>query len=387
MSRRRAISLLIAAALTGCAGPVQTPTPGPATPSASSPLATPSVEPSSAPPTASGPPPAAGAVVYLHYYLWWTPQHWRDKLGPDYPYRASPEPLPGDIGADGCGPSVRYPGATIVDLPSEGLYDQGLAATFDRHVATAAAAGVTGFLASWQGTGLPGQTPASSGYDRRLDLLVQRVHAYDATHATPFRLGLAFAAFGDYTRPAAEIIADLTYFADRYGHDPAFVNAFSAKPLVMILDSRKFPLATIEAVSRALGSRLELIGDETAASWSRDAPYLAGSSYYWSSQNPWSNPGSAAQVAALGSQVHAAGKPWFAPFIAGYDKELVGGSCVPRKGLLTLDRVWQVNRQSHPDAWFGISWNEFVENTYLEPSLRYGTLYLDELRRLIAQGS
>jgi hypothetical protein len=34
----------------------------------------------------------------------------------------------------------------------------------------------------------------------------------------------------------------------------------------------------------------------------------------------------------------------------------------------------------------GISWNEFVENTYIEPSQAFGTKYLDELRRLIAAG-
>jgi hypothetical protein len=28
------------------------------------------------------------------------------------------------------------------------------------------------------------------------------------------------------------------------------------------------------------------------------------------------------------------------------------------------------------------SWNGFVENTYLEPSRLYGTVYLDELRRM-----
>jgi hypothetical protein len=45
--------------------------------------------------------------------------------------------------------------------------------------------------------------------------------------------------------------------------------------------------------------------------------------------------------------------------------------------------VWATNATSDPDAWFGISWNEFVENTYLEPSLAYGSTYLDELSHLI----
>ena len=45
-----------------------------------------------------------------------------------------------------------------------------------------------------------------------------------------------------------------------------------------------------------------------------------------------------------------------------------------------------MNKTSNPDAWFAISWNEFVENTYLQPSLRYGSRYLDALGRLAASG-
>ena len=321
--------------------------------------------------------------MYLHYYTWWTTSHWHDKLGPSYPYAVHPLPLPGSVDATGCSPTVHYSGATIVDLPSEGLYDQDQAATYDLHIAQAVAAGVTGFLVSWQGIGSADQTPTSSGYDARLQLLVERVDAFNASHPVPFRLGLAFAAFGDYSRPASQVIGDLTYFSDRYGHDPAFINAFSAKPLVMWLNSRKAPLATVQAISTALRPSLYLIGDETYQSWSRDAPYLDASSYYWSSQNPYQNQSSGQQVLSLASQVRASGSHWFAPFIAGYDKLLVGGTCIPRNGTETLDRVWALNAASHPDAWFGISWNEFVENTYLEPTVRYGTTYLDALRRLI----
>src|SRR5207302_5829613 len=129
--------------------------------------------------------------------------------------------------------------------------------------------------------------------------------------------------------------------------------------------------------------RLYLVGDETLASWSRDQRYLDATSYYWSTEDPWRNPGAQASIGQLAAQVHSAGKHWFAPFIAGYNKQLRGGTCIPRRGVETLDRVWAVNATSRPDGWFGISWNEFVENTYLEPSLAYGSTYLDELSRLI----
>jgi hypothetical protein len=325
----------------------------------------------------------AAANVYLHYYLWWTPQHWRDKLGPAYPLDASPLPLPGTVDADGCNPRAAYAGATIVDLPTDGLYDQQLAETFDRHIALAAGAGVRGFLASWKGTGKPGQAPASPGYSQRLDLLVSRVEAYNRSHSSAFGLGLAMAAFGDYQRPAGAIIADLQYFDTRYGASSAFNNAFSTKPVVMWLDSRKYAADTVRQVGVAVGDSVYLVGDETATSWARDAAYLQGTSYYWSTENP-QNGNAQATLTDLGNQVRADGKTWFAPFIPGYDRQLLGGSCVPREGTRTLDRVWEINAASRPDGWFGISWNEIVENTYLEPSVTYGSRYIDELRRLIA---
>ncbi|HEV1998672.1 MAG TPA: hypothetical protein VGR61_11145 [Candidatus Dormibacteraeota bacterium] len=85
-------------------------------------------------PGAAHPPPQSGATghraaaaarpaanAYVHYYLWWSTQHWHDKLGAAYPYSANPLPQPGYTDAAGCNPKVRYPGATIVDLPSEGM--------------------------------------------------------------------------------------------------------------------------------------------------------------------------------------------------------------------------------------------------------------------------
>jgi hypothetical protein len=360
-----AILVLAAATLSGCLQPAPQPRA--------------EVRPARSPAPAQG----AAASVYLHYYLWWTPQHWRDKLGPLYPLDASPLPLPGTADSSGCNPRAAYRGATIVDIPTEGLYNQQLAETFDRHIALAADAGVRGFLASWKSTGQPGQEPSSSGYNQRLDLLVSRVEAYNRSHSRAFGLALAMAAYGDYQRPADATIADLKYFASRYGAAPAFSNGFSKKPLVMWLDSRKFAVETVREVSAAVADSVYLVGDETARSWARDAAYLEGTSYYWSTESP-DNGNAQATLTDLGGQVRAAGKTWFAPFIPGYDKQLVGGSCVPRNGTRTLDRIWAINAASHPDGWFGISWNELVENTHLEPTATYGATYLDELKRLIA---
>jgi hypothetical protein len=327
------------------------------------------------------PTPGAKAPVYLDYYMWWSTQHWHDKLGPNYPYATLP--IPGTVDATGCNPRVYYKGAQIVDIPTEGLYDQAQASTFDRHISQATAAGVSGFLASWEGTGASTQGPTSSGYNSRFDLLVSRVDAYDQAHPGGFGLGLALDSFGNFHRPASQLIADLKYFAARYGGRPAFRNRFSGKPMVMWLDSWKFSPATVSAVSRAMRSQVYLVGDEKPTTWARDASFLDATSYYWSSENPWQNNHAGANLANLANTVRAQGKLWFAPFNAGYDRQLGGGICVARQGTATLKQVWKVNSQSRPAAWFGISWNEFVEGTYMEPTRTYGTTYVDALAALI----
>jgi hypothetical protein len=320
----------------------------------------------------------------MFYYLWWTPRHWQEKLGPNYPYAANPAPAPGAMDAGGCNPRASYSGATIIDVPSGGLYDQGNGVTFDRHIAQAVGAHLTGFVVSWQGTGEAGQTPDSSGYNRRLDLLVSRVNAYNAAHGTSFRLALGLEAFGNYGRPASQVLNDLEYFRSRYARSGAFANQFSPEPMVMLIGSRKYSAATVEAVSAAQRSRLFLLGDETYTSWARDRAWLDGTGYYWSSQDPWNNPQSGSQVASLGAKVRADGKAFFAPFTGGFNTQLNGGSaCVPRLGVRTLDEVWRLNRASNPQGWFGISWNEYVENSYMEPSALYGSVSLNEVRRLV----
>ncbi|MBV8950409.1 MAG: hypothetical protein JOZ99_06010, partial [Actinobacteria bacterium] len=51
-------------------------------------------------------------------------------------------------------------------------------------------------------------------------------------------------------------------------------------------------------------------------------------------------------------------------------------------GTTTLRTIFDTNAASRPDGWMLISWNEFFENTYVEPSVRYGDTYLNAIRSL-----
>jgi hypothetical protein len=340
------------------------------------------------PPLSSG----RSAPLFVHYYLWWDSAHWRSKLGPAYPIVARPAPLPARLASNGCAAVAAYPGATLIDVPATppGLFTQDDPKVLALDVQQASAAHVDGFTVSWAGNGQPQQSATSVAFSRRLAGLIRAVSAHDAQPgARPFYLELGYEGLDNSRRPrsAAWAANDLAYFANAYASNPVFhVPAYGSKPVVMFLDSRKFSTSTLHAVLDPLRSKLILIGDEHGvAEWNRGiSTVFDGDSWYWSDENPYTNTHAFATLELLSRTLHAQHKLWFSPLSAGYNKSGFGngGACVPRNGIETLQRLYTGNAQSAPDGWMLISWNEFFENTYIEPSLRYGTTYLNALRDL-----
>lgn len=325
--------------------------------------------------------------VYAYYYLWWSANHWKSALGPNYPPNASPLPLPATLDSTGCGTRTRYAGNTLTDVPAR-IYSQDDPGFLEADVRQAAAAGLSGFAVNWIGTGSASQTATSNPYSARLRVLVAAVHKVNAA-GIPFKLWLSYKASASVLS-ASYIANDLGYFARSYGTDPAFDRSRSPKVTVIWQGSRKYAAATLSAVGGPLRSKLRILGDET--SWSADrARYLDGNAYYWSSQNPYSNPQSFQQLTGLANAVRASGrnpdgtaKVWVAPLAPGYNKQLAGGSaCVPRRGGQTIRALYTGNAASHPDAYGLISWNEISEGSYVDPMTRYGYQDLNALSALI----
>jgi len=334
---------------------------------------------------------ASGATakppVFAYYYLWWSANHWKSALGPNYPISASPLPLPATLDASGCGTRTKYAGNTLTDVPAR-IYSQDDPGFIEADVRQAAAAGLSGFAVNWIGTGSATQTATSNPYSARLRVLVAAVHKVNAA-GIPFSLWLSYKASASVLS-ASYISNDLNYFVRTYGADSAFDRSRSPKVTVIWQGSRKYAASTLSTVGGPLRSKLRILGDET--SWSTDrARYLDGNAYYWSSQNPYSNPQSFQQLATLANAVRASGtnpdrtaKVWVAPLAPGYNKQLAGGTaCVPRKGGQTIKTLYTGNAASHPDAFGLISWNEISEGSYVDPMTRYGYQDLNALSSLI----
>jgi hypothetical protein len=91
----------------------------------------------------------------------------------------------------------------------------------------------------------------------------------------------------------------------------------------------------------------------------------------------------AAKLREMSKAVHAFGGYWIAPFAPGFDARAVGGTHrVERRNGQTLRAEYAAAVSSSPDALGLISWNEFTENTYVEPSVQLGDAELRTLRDL-----
>jgi len=332
---------------------------------------------------AAAPRAAPKTPVLAYYYLWWSSRHWIDRLGTNYPITNRKLPIPAATTADGCNPYRIFPGAQITDVPLR-LTSQDNPAVVASDVRAAAAAGLSGFVVNWRGTGRPNQTLASVSYNRRLQYLVEAVHALNAG-GTPFKLWLSYKS-SDTRLSGSYIRNDLDYLRRTYQHDSAFANPYgSGRPVLIWMGSRKYPAATLAAISLEFHSSFYLVGDENWRTWAAHGRYFDADQYYWSSQNPTQNPHSFVQMRRLAAMVRHDGKRWFAPFAPGFDAQLLGQGhgCVPRNNGETMRALYHGNAASNPDAMLLISWNEVAEGTYVEPLQRWGDLYLRILRPLI----
>ena len=255
------------------------------------------------------------------------------------------------------------------DYPQLGRYSSDNVRVLRQHVQWAKQAGLTGFIVSWKST---------RTLNRRLAKLVA------VARSENFKLAIIYQGlnFQRNPLPATRVAHDLRWFAHRYGADPVF-NIFGP-PLVIWSGTWKFSANTVATVTAPVrDSLLVLASEKSVHGYKRLANSVDGDAYYWSSVSPYTYPGYQAKLDAMGQAVHRQQGLWIAPAAPGFDARKIGGvRVVQRNNGDTLRREYNAAVQSSPDAVGLISWNEFSENSHVEPSVRYGKRYLAVLRDL-----
>jgi hypothetical protein len=257
--------------------------------------------------------------------------------------------------------------------PAFGRYSSGDPKVIRRQIELAKKAGLSGFIVSWKST---------ARLNRRLATLVRIA---DAEH---FKLALIFEGL-DFQRDPLKVDRvedDLLYFLHRFGKNRAF--DLEGKPLVVWSGTWRFSSAAIAAVSRLVRGHLLLLASEkNVDGYRRVAKYVDGDAYYWSSVDPKVDTWAGHKLDDMSRAIHDRGGLWIAPAASGFDARNVGGTrVVPRLDGNTLRTEWQTALDSSPDMIGVISWNEYSENSEIEPTIAFGARYLDVVSELTGKG-
>lgn len=255
------------------------------------------------------------------------------------------------------------------DFPLIGKYSSDDARVLRTQVQQARAAGIDGFLTSWK------DTPA---LDRRLQLLI------NVARSERLDLGVVYEAL-DFTRkplPVATVEHDLRLLVATYG--ASLRSTYFGRVIVIWTGTDLYSAADVATVRAALGDKVYLLAaSKTVAGYQRIASSVDGEAYYWSSADPRSAT-TLIKLKAIGAAVHANHGLWIAPAAPGFDGRTLGSTRVIDRDngqtlVLSLDNAFA----SAPDAVGVISWNEWSENTYIEPGENYGDRELSVLRNYL----
>jgi Glycosyl hydrolase family 71 len=264
-------------------------------------------------------------------------------------------------------------GRAKTTYPAFGRYSSSDARVMRRQIALAKKAGIEGFIVSWKST---------RRLNRRLATLVR------VAEAAHFKLAIIYEGL-DFQRdplPVSRVESDLLYFLHRFGRMPAF--GLEGKPLVVWSGTWEFSRPQIAAVSRLVRDRMLLLASEKSVDgYRRVSKLVDGDAYYWSSVNPQVDSWAGQKLDDMSAAVHHRGGLWIAPAAAGFDARKVGGTrVVPRLDGRTLRTEWSTALASTPDLIGLISWNEYSENSEIEPTVAFGTRYLDVVGDLTGKG-
>lgn len=289
------------------------------------------------PPVSPGSRQASPIPLFAFYYIWFDPASW---------HRAK------------------------IDYPQLGNYSSDDPRIMRQHIQWAKSAGIDGFIVSWKDTALN---------DRRLRMLM------DVARQEGFKLAMIYQGL-DFKRnplPITQVAADFRTFRNEYADDPVFYH-LGGKALTIWSGTWSFSRADVAKVTGPVRDHMLVLNTQkNVQDYQKLADVTDGDAYYWSSVNPATNAGHNVKLNAMSQAVHQGGKYWIAPLAPGFDARLVGGtSVVDRANGLTLRTEYAAAVASSPDMLGLISWNEFSENTYVEPSVKFGDTYLRTLRDL-----
>jgi hypothetical protein len=291
-------------------------------------------------------------IVLAHFYPWYVSETWNDPQLADRPIR----PYSTDDQAD-----------------------------VDHMAREARSAGIDAFVVSWQGK------EAGNGFnDRRLRITL------DAARRAALKVCVYTETFvanegniWDAPTDPRVMFEWLAHIFDAYGRHPAYLRV-DGRPVIFIYAASRLSQAewaTLIARLHESGRRLLLVGDFVQSTLLET---FDGEYQYTNVLSPADEVRSRYRTESLRVRTYHLLRPegrrriWVASVTPGYDDtKLTSREThfeIDRLGGRTYDEQWAAAIDSGADWVVVTSWNEWWENTQIEPSVRYGTTFLDRTR-------
>lgn len=244
----------------------------------------------------------------------------------------------------------------------------------ERQVREAKEAGIDAFISSWTGTG----TETDANLPRLMDEAVKQ----------NFRVTLYIET--NWVMQHGDVAAQVQSLLQRYGNSPAFLH-WNGKPVLFFWSPQS--LGGPEAW-RALRQKVDPQNSQLWSVDTIDVSYLdVFDTVHLFSAGKWNNStdvaaGDAGWRARVDSynKAHNTQRMWTAGVIPGWDESKVAPPRSPtkvfdRRNGAMYEESWRAAVASNPE-WITItSWNEWFEDTQIEPGQGYDSLYLDITRK------
>jgi hypothetical protein len=266
-----------------------------------------------------------------------------------------------------------FDGGQMPDRPVE-AYISDHQDVIERQVKEAQGAGIDAFISSWQGTG----TATDANFPRLLDAAAK--HGF---HATVYFETQSAMQHGDVVGQLRSVL--------NYASHPAFLR-WNGKPVVFFWSPQSVPGGP--GAWRAIRQQIDPNNTQMWSVDTTDRAYLdVFDTIHFFSAGKWNGNTDVAKVNAQWrgivdgyNKAHGTQRLWTAGVIPGWDESKVqpprpGAKVFPRRDGALYAEAWQGAMASNPE-WITItSYNEWFEGTQIEPSVSYGTKYLDMTRQ------
>lgn len=272
------------------------------------------------------------------------------------------------------------------DLPAS-EYNSADPSTIQNQLQEAANAGITGFISSWWG--INDQT------DTNFSQLLSDSASLTQTTGQPFASSIYFESDSPHLQGETNMVTNLRYVIANYTNSSAYFH-WQGKPVIFVWD----PLGGGRTLS-LWASVIKQVDPQHHIIWSAEGVdinllsvfdgihlYSAG---YWGLLNKDMNAVDqefSGKVASYNAAYHT-DKIWAAGVMPGYNDTHIAGRkgtfIVPRNNGATYRTSWTAAMASNP-SWITItSFNEWYEGSMIEPSVTYGTQYLDLTKQYAQQ--